>query len=89
MGRPPTGRMHQTALPLPKQLLDGFDKLARQQGVTRGEIMAPASYRSPRRAQGIPKSERRIKPTEPALAWDDDVRDDGICGGVGKDPWRE
>jgi hypothetical protein len=39
MGRPPTGRMHQTALALPKQLLDGLDKLARQQGVTRGEIM--------------------------------------------------
>ena len=36
MGRPPTGRMHQTALALPKQLLDGLDKLARQQGVTRG-----------------------------------------------------
>jgi hypothetical protein len=47
--------MHQTALALPKQLLDGFDKLARQQGVTRGEIMAPASYGSPRRAQGISK----------------------------------
>jgi metal-responsive CopG/Arc/MetJ family transcriptional regulator len=31
--------MHQTALALPKQLLDGLDKLARQQGVTRGEIM--------------------------------------------------
>jgi metal-responsive CopG/Arc/MetJ family transcriptional regulator len=39
MGRPPTGRMPQTVLSLPKQLLDGIDKLAREQKLSRGEIM--------------------------------------------------
>ena len=39
VGRPATGRMSQTALKLPKQLLDGVDKLAQQQGVTRAEII--------------------------------------------------
>jgi metal-responsive CopG/Arc/MetJ family transcriptional regulator len=39
MGRPPTGRMPQTVLKLPRQTLDGIDKLATEQKVTRAEIM--------------------------------------------------
>jgi hypothetical protein len=76
--------MPQTVLKLPKQLLDRIDKLARDQNLSRGEIMRQLLTEALAARKGSPKSELRTKPTEPPLAWDDHVQ--GICSGIGKIP---
>jgi metal-responsive CopG/Arc/MetJ family transcriptional regulator len=39
VGRPRTGKMPQTGIKLPTQLLNRIDKLAREQKLSRGEII--------------------------------------------------